>query len=591
MTYSNFYRTKGAKDKQPRKKRKKTRIETDIQRQINKAKRPFEPDPGILGRAVQYVKENPGKAFMGALGTAAVVATKGKKIAKGLEAIRGIDLRTLKEKGLDYEKLTSRLSRMQKDLELKAYEAKKKIDLALQPKTVKPSTTTSPGIPTTSNTPGPPTSASKPLPKQQGSKTTGVSEPKNVYEPEQPKKKRRTRRSRATYSFSPALSLFARTRGAKDERPRKRRRKTRLEVGIQRKIDTAKRMFEPEPTKFEKVVDYVKRNPMKTLATVGGTLYGAHLMKSRVKELLKDWKSAKNFLGFSYHDMVAEFARTRGAKDKRKRKKRYSGSRVRAIDSDKMKEIGDSEVIQESGKSEIDPKVKEAYLRAQTFRSRMNPIIYGVREARSIANMVGKMSRWKAKQRLSTFKENEGMPIVEDIIGKQIKGRGGIVKILAHMIGTEKPYVLDYKPKEYDSSNRYYERYATLLADPQSNLHRAKDVGGKPDREKSQVKGQQGIEAKKGKVSGSLLTRQYSSTYGNAEFEEKESKIAKLRQRFKKLASKGKRVAGEKYQQAKRGMSDLNLKRKAGTAALKTAYHTGRYAEKASRAKKRVFGD
>ena len=276
-----------------------------------------------------------------------------------------------------------------------------------------------------------------------------------------------------------------------------------------------------------------------------------------------------------------------------------------------MKQIGDSQMAQESKKYEVDPKVKEAYLKAQTFRSRLNPIIGGVREARSTLGMLNRMSKMSGNQKLSNFYTNEGMPVVEAINGMQIKGRGGIVKILAHLISSDKTYALEYKPKDYDSSGRYHERYATLLADTQGNLKRSKDVGGKPDREKSQVKGQQGIEAKKGKVGGSLLSRQYSySDRYHANFEE--GMISKLRKRFKKLSAKSKEYAGKKYKQAKeyakekypkakeyasgkykaakKGLKDLNLKRKAGTAALKTAYHTGRYAEKASRAKKSITG-
>ena len=684
MTYSEFYRTKGAKDKQPRKRRKKTRIETAVQKKIDKAKRPFEADPGVLGRAIEYVKENPGKAFMTALGTTALVATQGKRIAKGLEGIVGADISTVIQKNKRYQQLVESISKMKEKIALGGYKARKAIDLdyakqmaaeqeriakaeairaqaaevfANLNKQVAPESTEqiekaakrmAKGVSKTKtkkrksgdryNAPKSgnilsPTSASKPLPKKQGGAKTGSVTSNVTY---RPRKKTGPKGSRVSedFTFSPVpLAYFARTPGAKDKRKRKPRRKTRIEASVERKINTAKRMFEPEPTKFEKVVDYVKRNPLKALGAVGGTLYGAHLMKGRIKELIRDYKYGRDIIknigevrkggggsieievdpNYSSSNLISEFARTRGARDKRKRKKRYRrGTRVRAIDKDKLDHIGESEVIQDSGsKSEIDPKVKEAYLRAQTFRSRMNPIIYGIREARSTANMLGRMSRW-SKGGNANFYANEGMPVIEDIIGKQIRGRGGIVKILAHIIGSDKTYALDYKPKEYDSSNRYYERYATLLADPQSNLHKAKDVGGKPDREKSQVKGQQGIEAKKGKVSGSMLSRQYSSTYNGANFEE-EGRIAKLRKRFRKMASQGKEYAGKKYrqgkgyvkekapkvkayagrkyQQAKEGIKKAELGRKAGTAALKTAYHTGRYAEKAAQAKRRMLGD
>lgn len=657
MFTAEFYRTPGAKDKKPRKKRKKSRIETQVQKRIDRAKRPFQEDPGILGRAIEYVKDNPGKAFMTALGTTALVATQGKKIAKGLEGIVGADISTVLQKNKRYQQLVKSISEMKERIALKGYQARKDIDLAQQkaiateqeriakaakeaaeaaereakakgykPRTkkVNPNKAKSPRIPATSYAPGPPTSASKPLPKQRGGGKTGASETSGVYRPKTRTGPKKKGRAREEYTFSPVLSEFARTPGAKDKRKRKQRRKTRIEASVQRKAETIKRMFEPEPTRIEKVIDYVKRNPLKALGAVGGTLYGAHLMKNRFKELVRDvdWLRGKRGdyvapVEMGSSDLLAEFARTRGAKDKRKRKKRFRrGLRVRAIDKDKIKRIGESEVVQDTGaKSEINPKVKEAYLKAQTFRSRINPIIGGIREVRSTANMLGRMSKWKDNSKLSNFNEYSDWPIVEALTGQQIKGRGGIVKILAHVLGTEQTYGLEYNPKEYDSSKRYYERYANLLADNQGNLKRAKDVGGKPDIHKSQVKGQQGIEAKKGKVGGSLLTRQYSMTRGNiANFaEEKESRIARLRKRFHKLMSRSKAYAGKKYgeagkyvkekapkvkayagkkyRQAKEGVKKAELGRKAGMTALKGAYHTGRYAEKAAQAKKRMMGD
>ena len=515
MTYSDFYRTQGAKDKRPRKRRKKTRLEASVQRKVERLKRPFEPEPNMLEKAVEVVKDNPGKVVMGALTTAAVIATKGKQIAKGIEAIRGIDLATIAQKNERYRKLIQVISKAKAAIDLKVYKAKERYKLYME-------------------------------------------------------KKIADQKERALKAEEARQALVEKTNTPKSTTP--------------------KSTTPPEG------VTYKQKPPSTSRANA-----------PKPRSLYDPRPNRRKRNNFFSPVTLAAFARTRGAKDNRRRKKRY---RIRAVDSDKIRELGKNEVIREE--KGIDPKVKEAYLRAQTFRSRLNPIIYGIREARSTINMINRMSSWKTRGKSANFRDYGGWPVVEDMEGKQIKGQGGIVKILAHLISSDKTYALEYKPKKYNSKNRYYERYATLLADNQGNVQKAKDVGGKPDHQKSSVKGQMGIEAKKGKVSGSLLTRQYSSDdYSSANFEE--SRIERLRERFRKLASKGKSFASKKYGQAKEytkenypkakayakrkygqakeKVKDMNIKRKMGTAALKTAYHTGRYAEKASRAKKRIAGD
>lgn len=245
---------------------------------------------------------------------------------------------------------------------------------------------------------------------------------------------------------------------------------------------------------------------------------------------------------------IIEFARTKGAKDKKQRKRR---KRKKTFTPKKS--------------NQISVKTKEELAKAKAFQTRIMPIIRGVREARGIIKMASNFST-------ANFADEymQGMPLVKDMIGKKLRGRGGIVKILAHEIGTNKGRLYDYKPETYDSSQRYYQRYAQLLADTQGNLRNAKGIGGEPDHYKGNVYGQQGTHAKKGKAGGSVLTnREYNSTYGNAEF--KESLLEKFKNKFKKLRKKGKRK-----------IADAKLGTKVAGAALKGAYKTGRYTEKMS---------
>lgn len=297
--------------------------------------------------------------------------------------------------------------------------------------------------------------------------------------------------------------IFGRGRGP-DKKPRKKRRPTRLAAAASRKAEVFTKMFEPEPTPLEKAVSVVKKYPITTLTGVGTVVSGiAALSNPKLAAKAKGLTRMVRELGtlasqrggkFSEEDTSSEFARRRGSKDKRKRKKRLTSRRTTTT------------TTKESG---VDPKVRENYYKAQTFRSWATPIIYGVRETRGAVNLASRMANMSRKTKTADFGEYNDYPVNMDMKGKKIRGQGGIVKILAHLISTEQPYKLEYNPSKYDSSGRYYERVAQLLSDDRGNLKRAKDVGGKPDLMKSQVLGQRGLSASQKKAGGSMLKRQY----------------------------------------------------------------------------------
>ncbi len=388
-------------------------------------------------------------------------------------------------------------------------------------------------------------------------------------------------------------ATFARPKGAKDKKPRKRR-KTRIEKRLEKKVGSIKEQFQPEPNTLQKGIKYVRENPGKVLAGAGtlalvGTTKGVKLTRNLEKLVGKDKIQAvrKNILDrfgklkkkrlpnlknlkrkkFSNEEELFEFARPKGAKDKKPRKRRGKKASKKIYNSKE--------------KPEISAETKEKLAKAQAFRSRVMPILAGIREARGLSKMLGNFSNFA-----NAYQQD--MPLVMDMEGKKIRGRGGIVKILAHAISTETDRIIDYQPQEYDSRNRYYERYATLLADPQGRVTKSKDVGGPPDINKGQVYGQQGIAAKKGKVGGSMLTRQYNQAYESAEF--MSDMIEKYKKRFKKFAGKAKSYGKEKVGKAREKIKEAKVGSKVAGAALKGAYTTGRYAEKASQAKKRYLG-
>ncbi len=75
---------------------------------------------------------------------------------------------------------------------------------------------------------------------------------------------------------------------------------------------------------------------------------------------------------------LADFKRGRG-KDKRKRKRRQKKSKLLKGKSDLQKQ------------DDIDTTINRNLKRAQTFRARVNPFIYGVREARGLLHMAGRV--------------------------------------------------------------------------------------------------------------------------------------------------------------------------------------------------------
>ena len=138
------------------------------------------------------------------------------------------------------------------------------------------------------------------------------------------------------------------------------------------------------------------------------------------------------------------------------------------------------------------------------------------------------------------------IPTVWSLKGNQIKGRGGILKILGNLIGTNNSYAIDYKPQKFDHSNRYYLHDEVLLADTRGTLYKAKGLGGKPthDYGKSRdVHGQQGISASgTAKVGPKILPkRDYSSGYKEAEFFD----LDKYRKKFSALKATGKKHFGK----------------------------------------------